>query len=191
MVVSPRGTVRLAGKLPDGARIGASGGVPIDGEKKAPLFLVGGLRGGTLLSGIVQFEPVLDADATGTLSFRKGNTVRGCKAKGAHFVAGPSPLPAGSYPLRLLGAGVSESSIVTLSSRNSAIATRPVVAFILGGGINRPANGIFRVSFRESPRPGEPAAAVLSGSGVFLQKVGRGFGLFLKDGESGEVIVGP
>lgn len=91
----------------------------------------------------------------------------------------------------MTGAGVSESSIVTLSSNNSATASKPIVAFSLGGGINQPANGVFHLKFRESPQPGELPGPIISGSGVFIQKLGRGFGLFIKDGEPGEVLVGP
>ena len=192
MLVDKRGGLRFAGKFPDGSALLGSQKMSIDGENRTPVFLLGKGRGSAaLLSGSLHFAAQPGSDVSGALTFRANGANSGCEATGARFTKATSALPSGSYPLLLEGGGVNETSIVILNQNNTATVSDPVVSLKPGGGAGRSASGVFTVKFRETVPGGKTPSAVLSGSGVFIQKIGQGFGQFVKDDAVGKVVIGP
>jgi hypothetical protein len=190
LVVNKRGGVRILGKLPDGSAIIANQGMPIDRENDTPLFLLGKGAAKALLSGSLHFAVQTQSDVTGSLKFRKGGNDTECEASGAHFTAAKSALPPGTYPLVFEGVEVSQTTAVILGSDNSAAVTKPVVSLTPGGGTGHRATGVFNVKFRAAGAGGTAPGPLLFGSGVFIQKLGKGFGQFIKDGATGQVLIG-
>ena len=187
IVVTPRGSVRIAGKLPDGSTISASQGVPLDGENRVPIFLLGKRREIPVLSGSLHFATEIESDVTGALNFRTGaNNVAG-EASGALFVPANSALPAGNYPLVLSDEGVNLAATLTLNSDNTATVDNPQISLTPGGRVGGPANGLFSIRVRDAATPGASASA---GTGVFIQKSAKGFGQVIVGGGTGQILIG-
>ena len=190
MLVDKRGSLRFAGKFPDGSALLASQKMSIDGENRTPVFLLG-KGSAALLSGSLHFVAQPESDVSGALTFRLNGAESSCAATGARFTKATSALPPGSYPLSIEGGGVNQTSIVILNQNNTVTVSDPVVSLKPGGGAGRPASGVFTLKFRETLPDGKTPGEVLSGSGVFIQKLGQGFGQFVKDDAVGKVVIGP
>jgi VCBS repeat-containing protein len=191
LVMDSRGNLRIVGKLPDGSPIFAGQEFQISGERDAPLFIFGAGSGSSLLSGLLHFASQSDSDVSGVVNFRNGAVDGACDVIGAHFARTRSALPPGSYALVIEGSGVSQQSSVAMSSNNTAAVLDAAITLIPGGGIWRPANGLFKVKFRDATgAAGQPLTAPILGTGVFVQKIGKGFGQFRKDGATGAIRIG-
>jgi hypothetical protein len=182
--VSPRGTIRLSGRFPNGASFAANQGSIVDRHGDSFVFLTGRKGVHALLAGQVHFADLAESDFAGTLIYNGAP----CLINGSKFTPAASGLPAGAYPFELTGAGANISSTVTLLPNNSADVLAPITSFTPRSRPGLFSTGLFYFSFRN---PAAPTFRPLKGNGIFHQKLGIGVGQFKAGAEVGRVQLGP
>ena len=150
--VSARGTVGVAGNLPDGTGVGTGAGTTIERDGDVLILGISSAAGRPQIAGKITFANLPTSDIAGTMTWRNGAGVsQSCAFSGAKVGPGASGLP-----LVIDGAGISISRTVSLLS--PTVFTSPVTGLAYA-----PTTGIFRLSFRASL----PRGTTVRSSGVW------------------------